>query len=75
MVMLIFVFDIRGVVYHEFISDFFLSPKLKLPPRCTRFDSIEAIKQNSWKELKAILESTYKKYFEDCKNAGICVLH
>lgn len=38
---------------------------LKLPLRGTRFDSIEAIKQNSWKELKAIPESAYKNCFED----------
>ena len=54
---------------------FFLFQKLILPLRGTRFDSIEAVKQNLWKELKAIPESAYKKCFEDWKNAGICVLH
>jgi len=47
--------------------DFFLFPKLKLPLRGTRFESIEAIKQKSARELKAIPESAYKKSFEDWK--------
>ncbi|KYQ53448.1 hypothetical protein ALC60_07423 [Trachymyrmex zeteki] len=47
--------------------DFFLFPKLKLPLRGTRFESIEAIKQNSARELKAIPESAYKKCFDDWK--------
>lgn len=45
--------------------DFFLSPKLKLPLRERRFESIEAIKQNSQKELKAIPERAYNKCFDD----------
>lgn len=48
-------------------SDYFLFPKLKLPLRGTRFESIESIKENSWKELKAIPENAYKKCFEDWK--------
>ena len=44
--------------------DFFLFPRLKLSFRGTRFDSIEAIKQNSWENLKAIPECAYKKCFE-----------
>lgn len=47
--------------------DFFLFPKLKLPLRGRRFESIEAIKQNSTKELKAIPETAYKKCFDDWK--------
>jgi len=38
-----------------------------LPLRGTRFESIEAIKQKSARELKAIPESAYKKSFEDWK--------
>lgn len=34
--------------------DFFLFPKLKMPFRGTRFESIEAMKKNSTKELKSI---------------------
>lgn len=45
--------------------DFFLFPKLKLPLRGRRFESIEVIKENSTKELKAIPESAYKKCFDD----------
>ena len=33
--------------------------------RGTYFDSIEAIKKNSWKELKPIPQGAFKKYFED----------
>lgn len=47
--------------------DFFLFPKLKLPLRGTRFDSIDDIKENSKKELKAIPENAYKKCFDDWK--------
>lgn len=47
--------------------DFFLFPKLKLPLRGTRFESIEAIKQNSARELKSIPESAYKKCFDNWK--------
>lgn len=34
---------------------------------CVRFEFIEAIKQNSAHELKAISESAHKKYFEEWK--------
>ncbi|CAK9827582.1 Mariner Mos1 transposase [Anthophora retusa] len=44
--------------------DFFLFPKLKLPLRGRRFESIEAIKENS-QELKALPSSAFKKCFED----------
>ncbi|XP_076661839.1 LOW QUALITY PROTEIN: protein GVQW3-like [Halictus rubicundus] len=45
--------------------DFFLFPKLKLPLWGRRFESIEAIKENSHKELKAPPSSAFKKCFED----------
>lgn len=45
--------------------DFFLFPKLKIPLRGTRYDSIEAIKKNSLDELKAIPSAAYKKCMED----------
>ena len=45
----------------------FLFPKLKLPLRGTRFDSIEAVKENSQRELKAIPDSAYKACFDDWK--------
>lgn len=45
--------------------DFFLFPKLKLPLRGTRFASIEDIKTNSQRELKAIPEYSFKKCFDD----------
>ena len=41
--------------------DFFLLPKLKYPLRGTRHQSIEAMKRNSLKELKAIPAEAYKK--------------
>lgn len=47
--------------------DFFLFPKLKLPLRGTRFDSFEAVKENSQRELKAIPASAYKACFDDWK--------
>ncbi|KOC58991.1 hypothetical protein WH47_07712 [Habropoda laboriosa] len=47
--------------------DFFLFPRLKLPLRGKHFETIEAIKENSQKELKAIPKSAYKKCFEDWK--------
>nr|APL98296.1 truncated putative DD34D transposase [Bactrocera tryoni] len=47
--------------------DFFLFSTLKYPLRGTRFDSIEDIKTNSTRELKAIPESAYKKCFDDWK--------
>ncbi|EZA46810.1 hypothetical protein X777_01584, partial [Ooceraea biroi] len=46
---------------------FFLFPKLKLPPRGHRFESIEAIKENSLCELKAIPQSAFAEVFEDWK--------
>lgn len=45
--------------------NFFLFPKLKLPLRERHFESIEAIKENSLKELKAIPQSVYEKCIED----------
>lgn len=45
--------------------DFFLFPKLKLPLRGRRFESIEDIKQNSQKELKVIPKRAYQKCFND----------
>lgn len=47
--------------------DFFLFPRLKLPLRGHRFESIEAIKENSLRELKAIPEIDYHKCFDDWK--------
>jgi len=41
-------------------ADFFLLPKLKLPLRGTRFQSIEDIKENSQRELKSIPENAIK---------------
>ena len=55
--------------------DFFLFPKLKLTLRGTRFDLIEAIKRNSWKELKAIPKVPIKSVSKTGKNTGIRVLH
>ena len=46
-------------------ADFFLFPKLKLPLRGTRFQSIECIKENSRRELKSITENAFKKCFDD----------
>ena len=48
--------------------DFFLFPKLKYPLRGTRHESIEAIKRNSLKELKAIPAEAYKKCMENWIN-------
>ena len=45
--------------------DFFLSPKLKYPLRGTHHESIEAMKRNSLKELKAIPAEAYKKCMEN----------
>ena len=45
--------------------DFLLFPKLKLPLRGTRFQSIEDIKENSRRELKSIPENAFKKCFDD----------
>ncbi|XP_043260660.1 uncharacterized protein LOC122402146 [Colletes gigas] len=47
------------------LCDFFLFPKLKLPLRGRRFESMEAIKENSQKELKALPSPAFKKCFED----------
>ena len=46
-------------------ADFFLFPKLKLPLRSTRFQSIKDIKENSRLELKSIPENTFKICFDD----------
>ena len=48
--------------------DFSLFPKLKHPLRGTRHESIEVIKRNSLKELKAILAEAYKKCMENWIN-------
>ena len=45
--------------------DFFLFPKLKHPLRGTCHESIEAIKRNSLKELKATPAKAYKKCMEN----------
>ena len=45
-------------------SDIFLYPKLKLPLRGTRFQSIED-KENSRRELKSIPENAFKKGYDD----------
>ena len=45
--------------------DFFLFPRLKLPLRGTRFETIEAIKENSLRELKAIPSAAYKTCMEN----------
>ena len=44
--------------------NFFLFPKLKLPLRRTRFQSIEDIKENACRELKSIPENAFKKSFD-----------
>lgn len=46
-------------------ADFFLFPKLKLPLRGTRFQSIEDIKENSRRELNSIPEAAFKKCFDE----------
>ncbi|CAK9811861.1 Mariner Mos1 transposase [Anthophora quadrimaculata] len=54
--------------------DFFLFPKLKLPLRGKRFDTLEAIKENATKELKAIPSSAYNKCMDDwIKRWHMCV--
>ena len=54
--------------------DFFLFPKLKLPLRGRRFQSIEEIKENATKELKAIPSSAYQGCMEDwVKRWHMCV--
>lgn len=47
--------------------DFFLFPKLKLPLRGKHFETIEAIKENSQKELKAIPKHAYENCYKDWK--------
>ena len=46
-------------------ADFFLFPKLKLPLRGTRFQSIEDVKENSRRELNSIPEAAFKKCFDE----------
>ena len=46
-------------------TNFFLFPKLKLLFRGTRFQSIEDIKENSWRKLKLISENAFKQCFDD----------
>ena len=46
-------------------ADFFLFPKLKLPLRGTRFQSIEDMKENSRRELKSIPKNAFKKCFDN----------
>lgn len=56
------------------LCDFFLFPRLKLPLRGKRFETIEATKVNSQKELKAISKSAYEKCFEDSKKRwNMCI--
>lgn len=45
--------------------DFFLFPKLKLPLRGQRFETLDAIKQSSLNELKAIPLSAYERCMQD----------
>ena len=47
------------------LDDFSLFPKLKLPLRVTRFQSIEDIKEKLRWELKSISENTFNKCFDD----------
>ena len=46
-------------------ADIFLFQKLKLPLQGTRFQSIEDVKENSWRELKSIPENVFKKCFDN----------
>ena len=46
-------------------ADCFLFPKLKLPLRGARFQSIEDIKKNSRRVLKSVPENAFKKCFND----------
>jgi hypothetical protein len=46
-------------------NDFFFVPKLKLPLRGTRFQSVENIIENSRRELNSIPETAFKKCFDD----------
>ena len=47
----------------------FLFPKLKLPLRGTRYDSIEVVKENSQRELNAVPDCAYKACFADWKKS------
>ena len=47
--------------------DFFLFPKLKMPMKGKRFDTIDELKKKSVEELKAIPINAFKKCFEDWK--------
>lgn len=47
--------------------DFFLFSKLKFPLRGMRFESIDDIKTNATRELKAIPETAYQKCFAEWK--------
>ena len=67
--------SINHRIYQIWPSDFILFPTLNLPHRDTRFDWIEAMKQNSWKELKAYWKVPIKSVSKTVKNAGICILH
>ena len=55
--------------------DFWLFSKLKRPLRGHRLDSIEEIKTESLKALKAIPEIEFNKCFDDWKNFGISALY
>lgn len=46
------------------LCDFVLLPKFKLPPRGRRLESIEAIKEDSQKELRTMHSSGFEKCFE-----------
>ena len=48
--------------------DYFMFPKLKYPLRGTRHESIEAIRRNLLKELKAIPAEAYKKCMKNWIN-------
>ena len=54
-------------------SDFYLFPKLKLPLRGTRFDSIKVIKENSQRELKVIPDPEIQGMFRWRKRCHICI--
>lgn len=50
---------------HRIHHIWLLKIKPELPLRGIRFESIEAIKEKSRKEMKSILAITYKKYMDD----------
>ena len=58
---------IKQAPYSPDIADiaFFLFPKLKLPLRGTRFQSIKHIKENLRREMKLIPKNAFKKCFVD----------